>query len=251
MAFPVWHVGKYSTTSCFVHSLLFSATGAKYAHNICLFYFLLFHSFRHCVGGRYFPVSAKNLTDSTVNSLQTHVASCTRCPEHVKASLAYLGHRGIHQKAQLSGSWKKTFFKKVWDRLHVERAWDTNGEEEADDDAAVPGAEGNEDDSAGKAAAAASGENGGDSETEDEEELGEGMNALIKAAAIWLTEQDGTPAGDASARSNRGRGRGLPNAKRPASASPTKKSAEKEKGKASAEKPSGSASTSKRRRVQS
>ena len=60
--------------------------------------------------GRYFPVSAKNLTDNTANSLQAHMMSCTRCPEPVKASLAYLIHRATLQKAELSGSWKKTFF---------------------------------------------------------------------------------------------------------------------------------------------
>ena len=85
--------------------------------------------------GRYFPVSAKNLTDNTANSLQAHISSCSRCPETIQASLAYLSHRSILQKAELSGSWKKAFFKKVWDRLHVDRTWTAiEDEEEADDD---------------------------------------------------------------------------------------------------------------------
>ena len=90
--------------------------------------------------GRYFPVSAKNLTDNTANSLQAHISSCSRCPENIQASLAYLSHRSILQKAELSGSWKKAFFKKVWDRLHVDRTWtaieddDENGEEVSDNE---------------------------------------------------------------------------------------------------------------------
>jgi len=121
------------------------------------------------------------------------VASCSRCPEPIKASLAYLGHRSILQKAELSGSWKKSFFQKVWSRLHVEREWtsveddqiggdeyDSAEEEQADAAAMMP-----EEEESKEAAAAA----GSDSE-EKEGEPGDQMNALIKAAAIWLTEQD-------------------------------------------------------------
>jgi len=155
---------------------------------------------RHCCNnknsqGRYFPVSAKNLTDSTANSLMVHVASCNRCPEPIKASIAYLGHRAQLQKTALGGSWKKAFFKKVWDRLHVERAW-----EEEEGDAEIDDEEGSGSDG-----------DGGESETEDDEELGEGMENLIAAAAIWLTEQETT---DGGSRGRAARGRGLPNAKR-------------------------------------
>ena len=128
------------------------------------------------------------MTDCTSNSLQTHVASCTHCPEPIRASLAYLGHRSILQKAELRGCWKKAFFKKVWDRLHIERKWVSTYEKEgssagrgshydAHDGSYSP--EGN----------AKDGNEDGDSDSE-KEELGENMNALIKAAAIWLTEQD-------------------------------------------------------------
>lgn len=163
-------------------------------------------SCRHCAGqntlGRYFPVSAKNMTDCTSNSLQSHVLSCGYCPEPIRASLAYLGHRSILQKAELRGCWKKAFFKKVWDRLHTERKWTTAENDEEDDEVTreeegsmvteddanqydekaddisdeAPDADGDED-----------GEEGSDSE---KEELGDAMNALIKAAAIWLTQQD-------------------------------------------------------------
>ncbi|CAB9508764.1 expressed unknown protein [Seminavis robusta] len=172
-------------------------------------------SCKHCKNGRYFPVSAKNLTDSTANSLVGHVAGCAKCPEPIKASLAYLTHRSVLQKAELGGSWKKTFFKKVWDRLHSERAWEGEEEEvdgkEGDEAGSVDGSNGN--DGGGDDGDPAAGNGGGDSETEDEE-LGEGMENLIAAAAIWLTEQETTDGGSRGRSSSR---RGLPNAKRPAS----------------------------------
>jgi hypothetical protein len=174
----------------------------------------------HCVGknslGRYFPVSPKSLTDSSTNSLQAHVSSCAYCPEPTKASLAYLGHRSILQKAELSGSWKKAFFKKVWDRLHTERAWasmeDDNqhgikneyegidgqkgvdADAERDDDVAVDDDDGDHHDGASNDLGNVDGDEGGDAggsgESDNEEELGDQMDALIRAAAIWLTEQD-------------------------------------------------------------
>eukprot|EP00522_Entomoneis_paludosa_P016089 CAMPEP_0172463640 /NCGR_PEP_ID=MMETSP1065-20121228/47918_1 /TAXON_ID=265537 /ORGANISM="Amphiprora paludosa, Strain CCMP125" /LENGTH=1180 /DNA_ID=CAMNT_0013219641 /DNA_START=52 /DNA_END=3594 /DNA_ORIENTATION=+ len=163
----------------------------------------------HCANknslGRYFPVSAKNLTDNTANSLQAHISACSRCPEHIQASLAYLSHRSILQKAELSGSWKKAFFRKVWDRLHTERTWtaledeDRVGDEEEeeydsdDNEEAGQYAERDEDEGVASASAAAADEDGEAKEGgdgEEKEEVGDQMNALIKAAAIWLTEQD-------------------------------------------------------------
>jgi len=130
-----------------------------------------------CSSGRYFPISPKNLTDSTVNSLQTHVASCSHCPEPIKASLAYLSHRSILQKAELSGSWKKAFFQKVWDRLHVDRDWSSIEDEPEGEELMLSGDEDQDEDESG-------------SEDGDGEQNGNQMNALIKAAAIWLTNQD-------------------------------------------------------------
>jgi len=172
--------------------------------------------------GRYFPVSAKNLTDNTANSLQAHISSCSRCPENIQASLAYLSHRSILQKAELSGSWKKAFFKKVWDRLHVDRTWtaiedddegganeeesvdsnevDTHHEEDGFDDAGEDAEEeGNEDDE-------------GNDDGSENANLGDQMNALIKAAAIWLTEQD--EAQDAARQGKSSKGRTLPSKRR-------------------------------------
>lgn len=157
--------------------------------------------------GRYFPVSAKNLSDNTANSLHSHLASCSRCPEPIRASLAYLSHRSILQKGELSGSWKKSFFKKIWDRLHVERGW-TISTEETEEDAEGSGSSEEEIEETRIE------ESGDDEEDEEvpkenvEEVLGDGMNALIKAAAIWLTEQD--QATDTSNRTKASRGRAVP-----------------------------------------
>jgi hypothetical protein len=193
----------------------------------------------HCIGkntlGRYFPISAKNLTDSTANLLHSHVSSCAFCPEPIKASLAYLGHRSILQKAELSGSWKKTFFKKVWDRLHTEKDW-TSVDDDIQPDTSVVNDNDNansdgEDHIDGIVARHQEDderrthdddvddgeEDGSDSDNED---LGENMNALIRAAAIWLTEQDNAEA-KAGSRAKKsvpaasfGRSAALPTAKR-------------------------------------
>ena len=148
---------------------------------------------KHCIDrnslGRYFPVSPKNLTDSTVNSLQTHVASCNYCPEPIKASLAYLSHRSILQKTELSGSWKKVFFQKVWDRLHVNRGWTSVDDVPRNSDASGSGEDDHEEDDEDDEEQ--DDEEGSDSDGEDGKKGGPNqMNALIKAAAIWLTNQD-------------------------------------------------------------
>lgn len=182
---------------------------------------------KHCSNknhiGRYFPVSAKNLTDNTAASLLSHVATCSRCPEPIRASIAYLSHRSILQKAELSGSWKKAFFKKIWERLHTERAWVSAVEDEIDEEEDGGSVSSQDDDEAeemeeGKTVALGGGD--GDSESDEEKEVGTSMNALIKAAAIWLTEQDSTGESGGS-RKPAARGRTLPG-KRPAPQSPAR-----------------------------
>jgi hypothetical protein len=213
---------------------------------------------KHCSNknhvGRYFPVSAKNLTDNTATSLLSHVATCSRCPETTRASIAYLGHRSILQKAELSGSWKKAFYKKIWERLHTERAWVSAVEDEvdeADDAASVSTEDGDKNEEMEEAKAAASGAGDGDSESDEEKDVGDSMNALIKAAAIWLTEQDSTSDG-AGSRKPAARGRTLPG-KRPAPQSPVRtkgssSASSNDKGTSSAGKGS-SVTSGKRRRV--
>ena len=219
---------------------------------------------KHCANknniGRYFPVSTKNLTDNTANSLLSHVSTCSRCPEDIKASIAYLSHRAILQKAELSGSWKKSFFKKIWERLHTERAWvdaikddaeDEEGsesEEEEDDDEEEAEEEEVEDSKVGPAGAKDEEAEGGDeSESGDEQKpVGHSMNALIKAAAIWLTKDDQNKDGGSAARTS-SRGRALPGKKRGAEKSPARsnKGGDKDDDEGSGAK----GSSGKRRRV--
>jgi hypothetical protein len=168
---------------------------------------------KHCANknntGRYFPVSAKNLTDNTANSMLSHVATCSRCPGPIKASIAYLGHRAIHQKTELSGSWKKAYFKKIWERLHVERAWVEAIKDEGEDGASVSSGD---DDHADEDIEEADGKDGEEDSGSEIGEEGKGgnMNALIHAAAIWLTEQDQTKDVSSSGGKGGGRGRSLP-----------------------------------------
>jgi hypothetical protein len=159
--------------------------------------------------GRYFPVSAKNLTDNTVNSMLSHISGCSRCPESIKASLVYLSHRALIQKAELSGSWKKAFFKKIWERLHVERAWSIAGADIEDDDSPSISSD---DEQASEEAKESNEGSGGNPSGSDEGELGGNMSALIKAAAMWLTDQD--EANDTSSRNRTNQGRALPGKKR-------------------------------------
>jgi hypothetical protein len=209
---------------------------------------------KHCANknntGRYFPVSAKNLTDNTANSLMSHVSTCSRCPENIKASIAYLSHRAILQKAELSGSWKKSFFKKIWDRLHIEREWVDALTEDTDEAGSLSSDEANDAQAQGEdtkaAPAAAVPEEGDESESGDEKKpVGNSMNALIKAAAIWLTKDDQTKEGGSGTRSSRGRT--LPGKKRTAEKSPTrgKKNDEDDEG----DDTGGRGSGGKRRRV--
>ena len=95
---------------------------------------------------------------------------------------------GRNQSSNLCGT---SFFKRVWDKLHVQQGWKSIDDEEgsvkqegygsAEDQAAMV-----ERDDDGE-----EGNNEGGSDI-DKEEMGDQMNALIKAAAIWLTEQDAT-----------------------------------------------------------
>jgi hypothetical protein len=219
---------------------------------------------KHCANknniGRYFPVSAKNLTDNTANSMLSHVATCSRCPGPIKASIAYLGHRAIHQKTELSGSWKKAYFKKIWERLHVEREWVEAIKEEGEDGASVSSGEG---DLAEEDMEEADGKDGEDDSGSENGEEGKGgnMNALIHAAAIWLTEQDQTKDGSGSGGKGGGRGRSLPSKRTaskekesPASATKGKKSTSSDDGSsgggaASAGTRGASLTSGKRRRV--
>ncbi len=191
--------------------------------------------------GRYFPVSAKNLTDNTVNSMLSYIATCKRCPAPIRASIAYLSHRAIYQKTELSGSWKKAFFKKVWERLHTERAWVDIIKDDPEDGASANGEDSDESESESDSDSSKS----SDSDNGNGGDMGDNnMNALIKAAAIWLTEQDQQSKENSSSSKNGGRGRSLPSKR--SNTSPGSRS--KENGSSSSTR-GGSITSGKRRRV--
>lgn len=150
---------------------------------------------KHCPSknttGRFFPMTSKNL-DNTINAMQGHVTSCSRCPESVKSGIAYLSHRSTLQKADLGTACKKTFCKDVWDRLHVERAWSSNK------DVTVPM------------------ENQESIEREEPkvEENSEEVDEMVKAAAQWLTKRDNQAESANGSKPRASRGRGLPSRKR-------------------------------------
>jgi hypothetical protein len=157
----------------------------------------------HCKHKRYFPIGEKKVSDTT-NLMMTHLTNCFGVPLEIKASLCYLQHRSLIQKAELMGNWKITFFKRVWDRLHRQDWGDGYipeiAEQSAPPIAAAQSTEDNEED--------------GDIEVEESFEDGETdpnhademekMRPLIRAAALWLSEQDA----NAEARVRSGRGIG-------------------------------------------
>ncbi|KAL9189982.1 hypothetical protein ACHAXT_009657 [Thalassiosira profunda] len=79
---------------------------------------------RHCLGlhsnGRFFPRSVKTLADAskTLDPAYRHMLGCESCPSHVKEGLQNLRMYHDDEKKKLPfGSWK-SFFVKVFDRLH-------------------------------------------------------------------------------------------------------------------------------------
>ena len=195
--------------------------------------------------GRYFPVSAKNLTDNTVNSMLSYISTCKRCPAPIRASIAYLSHRAIYQKTELSGSWKKAFFKKIWERLHVERAWVHVIKDDPEDGASATGDESDSDSESSSDSGKSS-----ESESDNSRDIGDSnMNALIKAAAIWLTEQDQQSkennTSSSSSSKGGGRGRSLPSKR----SNPSPSSRGKGEGRSSSSTRGSSITSGKRRRV--
>jgi len=180
----------------------------------------------HCKQKRYFPMTEKKLQDS-LSLMTTHVNNCFHAPLDVKASLGYLHHRSFLQKQELSGQWKFTFLKGVWNRLHknnVGGAADSAAVTDADTSTTtmsgghVKDVEGKEETNKAlpeeeDAPIAESGsteeeeidaldnhvstelsydnshEGVGNEEQDPPNELGE-MKDMIKAAALWLTERD-------------------------------------------------------------
>mmetsp|Transcript_17633 Transcript_17633/g.26709 ORF Transcript_17633/g.26709 Transcript_17633/m.26709 type:complete len:451 (+) Transcript_17633:3-1355(+) len=185
---------------------------------------------RHCSSknnfGRYFPFASKSLGDNTANQMQTHMTTCSRCPEKVKSSLAYLSHRASLQKVEMGGGWKKAFYKFIWERLHVERAWsstttNTGKTKKKSQENKMSmnmknriqnHAESSDDDRGHGHGRSANGHGHGHGHGgSDHEEVDE----MVKAAATWLTKRDAKmevtgPANPLPTRTKANRGRGLP-----------------------------------------
>lgn len=166
----------------------------------------IYGSSKNNAGGRFFPFSAKSLGENTFNSIQTYITSCERCPETVKASLAYVSHRAAIEKTELGGGWKKQFFKTLWDRLHVERAWSTNPAKESNAQ--------DEEDYASDEDEMPSIKVEGEDEMVDET-LDTGIGEMVKAAAQWLTDRDADNDSslDKSTKAKAQQRRGLPTGK--------------------------------------
>ena len=90
--------------------------------------------------GRFFPYSAKGLAEYTTLSIHAHLNTCELVPQEVKSSLSYLSHKRILQKTELKNGWKKSFYKKLWDRLHDishsddDKSFDSVQDNDGDDD---------------------------------------------------------------------------------------------------------------------
>ena len=59
--------------------------------------------------------------------VENHLGGCPSVPPEVRASLDYLQHRSIVQRADLPPHWKSVFFRGVWSRLHPDAGGDQGG----------------------------------------------------------------------------------------------------------------------------
>jgi hypothetical protein len=156
-------------------------------------------------------VTEKKLIDTLI-LMKTHMNTCTSVPEDIKSSLCYLQHRSLLQKIELGAQWKSKIFKKVWNRLHHED-WSnfdyssTAGLAKAmsireqpsqvEDSAIITQRESVEetDQTSNYADNHSSSftpveDDDDDDEEEEASEALRGMQDMIKAAAVWLSERD-------------------------------------------------------------
>ena len=152
--------------------------------------------------------------------------TCSRCPEKIKSSLAYLSHRASLQKVEMGGGWKKAFYKHIWERLHVERAWsstttntNTGKTKKKSQENKMSmnmknriqnSVESSDDDRGHGHGRSANGHGHGYGGSDHEE-----VDEMVKAAATWLTKRDAKmevtgPANPLPTRTKANRGRGLP-----------------------------------------
>ena len=144
--------------------------------------------------------------------VENHLGGCPSVPPEVRASLDYLQHRSIVQRADLPPHWKSVFFRGVWSRLHPDAGGDQGGGGSAAGTAAragdapasrpVPapntrsagmrlrGSSSSSSSSAALAATSGGGVEGGDLTNLDAAAALEEMRPMIEAAALWLGERD-------------------------------------------------------------
>lgn len=77
---------------------------------------------RHCQGhaglGKYFPHHSKALsTNSTSQNIHAHILKCRKTTAAIKEELVYLKNEKMKSPRLVPG-WRKTFFERVWERLH-------------------------------------------------------------------------------------------------------------------------------------
>jgi hypothetical protein len=83
-------------------------------------------SCRHCDGrigrtGRYFPSSIKTISDSkkSLYAMHKHIASCVKCPDHVKHNVDSLFCQHIEErKTNKRQGTQRAYFRKIWQTLH-------------------------------------------------------------------------------------------------------------------------------------
>jgi hypothetical protein len=85
---------------------------------------------RHCFGGygsgRFFPSSIKTLSDTskTLNVLHNHMTRCRKCPPEVLTQLAAAKETHDEERSKMKFGSQKSFFAKIWSRLHDNRPYD-------------------------------------------------------------------------------------------------------------------------------
>jgi hypothetical protein len=85
---------------------------------------------RHCFGGygsgRFFPSSIKTLSDTskTLNVLHNHMARCRKCPPDLLDKLKAAKDCHDDERSKMKFGSQKSFFAKIWSRLHDNRPYD-------------------------------------------------------------------------------------------------------------------------------
>jgi hypothetical protein len=100
---------------------------------------------KHCAGqveSRKFFWSSVNAVESNFVSVHTHMMECRMVPEPLKQRLVELKALRKEQTANLKIGSQKTFFARVWDRLHRDVDMNpTEAKSEGNDEAKSPHAE--------------------------------------------------------------------------------------------------------------